>query len=200
MRFPKAEAQILILAQRVIDGLREAADDFPNPPVSADELQALLDEVRAAVGRTTAATSAFHEEHARKDRALARLVAALKADLKYAEIMVRQAPGKLMRLGWGPRRPRKALEAPGEVRNTRILAEAETYLILAWDPPVDGGAAAAYAIQRKRDDQPWEEVGSGVDTQYTVSDQPRGNELQFRVYARNKAGSGPPGSVVRAVL
>jgi hypothetical protein len=67
----------------VIEGLREAAEDSPNPPVSADELQALLDEYLAAMASTTAAKAAFHAEHARKNRALTRLVSATKAVLRY---------------------------------------------------------------------------------------------------------------------
>ncbi|MBI2401784.1 MAG: fibronectin type III domain-containing protein [Gemmatimonadetes bacterium] len=199
-RFPKAEAQILALARRVIQGLRDGADDFPNLPVSADELQALLDECYAAIAATTAAKSAFHEEHARKDRALARLVAAMKAVLRYAEVIVRRHPEKLIRLGWGTRRPRTPLQAPGEVRNTRILAEADTYLTLAWNPPVDGGAVVAYTIQCKRNGTPWKDLAVCTDTQYVVKDQPRGVELEYRVYAVNKAGIGLPGSVVTAVL
>ena len=81
--FPRPKAQILAFARRVIEGLREAAEDSPNPPVSADELQALLDEYLAAMASTTAAKAAFHAEHARKNRALTRLVSATKAVLRY---------------------------------------------------------------------------------------------------------------------
>jgi hypothetical protein len=199
-RFPKAEARIVALARRMIEGLREAADDFPKPPVSADQLQVLLDEYLATLASSTAAEAAFHAEHARKDRALARLVEAMKAVLRYAEIMVRHHPEKLMRLGWGGRRPRTPLQPPGEVRDTTILAEGDTYLTLAWNPPLDGGRVAAYTIQRKRPGTPWEDVATCTDTQHTVQDQPRGVELEFRVYAVNQAGHGPPGAVVTAVL
>jgi hypothetical protein len=43
-------------------------------------------------------------------------------------------------------------------------------------------------------------VATCTDTQHTVQNQPRGVELEYRVYAVNKAGSGPSGGVVTAVL
>ena len=39
-RFPTREADVASLANRIISGLREHAEDFPNPPHAADQLQA----------------------------------------------------------------------------------------------------------------------------------------------------------------
>ena len=36
-RFPRTESDIATLAVRVIDGLTNAAEDFPAPPVSPEE-------------------------------------------------------------------------------------------------------------------------------------------------------------------
>ena len=38
-RFPRSESDIAALAVRVIDGLSNAAEDFPTPPVSPEELR-----------------------------------------------------------------------------------------------------------------------------------------------------------------
>lgn len=198
--FPKAEGQILALARQVIHGLRESPEDFPKAPVPPDELQALLDEVQADVFAAAAAKAAYHEQHARKDKSLHRLKVALKASLRHAEIMARHDPTKLVGLGWGARRPRQALRPPGEVRDIRIVSEGATSLILAWKPPVDGGAVTAYTIQVKRNGTPWEDVGVTTKTRHEVRNQPRGVELEFRVYAVNKAGAGSPSATVRAVL
>ena len=102
--FPKAEAKILKLARVVIDGLRAASEDFPNMPVSPDELQHLLDEVEADLIAVTAAKAAYHECHKRKDRSLYQLKRALKAVLAIAEVAARRHPERLTGLGWGPRR------------------------------------------------------------------------------------------------
>ena len=37
-RFPRSESDIATLAARVIEGLTNAAEDFPTPPVPADQL------------------------------------------------------------------------------------------------------------------------------------------------------------------
>jgi hypothetical protein len=42
-RFPRTESDIATLAVRVIDGLTNAAEHFPAPPVSSEELRAKLD-------------------------------------------------------------------------------------------------------------------------------------------------------------
>jgi hypothetical protein len=116
--------QIAALAHVVVQGLREAAEDFPAPPVSADDLQTRLDRFNTAIAATVAAENRFREDHAEKDQALAEVVDGLKADLKYAEVTVRDQPEKLTRLGWGPRRSSSTLRSPGEVRDITIVSEA----------------------------------------------------------------------------
>jgi hypothetical protein len=61
-RLPRAEAKILALARLVTQGLREAPEDFPTPPVSADELEATTDGCDADSTRIAAAKVAFHEK------------------------------------------------------------------------------------------------------------------------------------------
>jgi hypothetical protein len=99
-RFPRTESDIATLAGRVIDGLTNAAEDFPAPPVSSEELRGKLDAFQASDTATVAAETAFRNQHAEKDEVLEELVDALKADLRYAEIAVRDAPQKLNALGW----------------------------------------------------------------------------------------------------
>ena len=198
--FPKAEAKILKLARLVIEGLRAAPADYPNTPVSADELEALLDEVEADVIGAAAAKAAYREQHVRKDKSLHRLTRSMKSVLGMAEVMSHRQPERLVRLGWGPRRKRKPLQAPGEVRDIKLEAQGENYVLLSWKPPVDGGAVAAYIIQRKRNGAPWQDLGSCTHTHSILDHQPRGVELEYRVYALNKAGVGSPSATVRAVL
>lgn len=49
-RFPQAEPDIAALAVLVTQGLGQMAEDFPAPPVPADELKARLDAYNAARG------------------------------------------------------------------------------------------------------------------------------------------------------
>ena len=199
-RFPQTEPEIAALAVVVAQGLSEAVDDFPAPPVSADELQARLDRFNAVLAATVAAENVAREGHAEKDEVLEDLVDGLKADLKYAEVAVRDRPEKLSRLGWGPRRSSAALQAPGEVRDITIVAEGDTWAILGWKPPVNGGTPAFYRIQRRQEGASWEDAGTATNTEQLMSNQPRGVEFRYRVLAVNKAGTGQPSATVTLVL
>ena len=66
-RFPRTESDITTLAGRVIDGLTNAADEYPAPPVSSEELRGKLDAFQAADTATVAAETAFRNQHAEKD-------------------------------------------------------------------------------------------------------------------------------------
>jgi Fibronectin type III domain len=200
-RFPRSEAKIAALAQLVARGLDRAPRDFPAPPVPADELQARLDEFNAATVAVVAAETLTRERHVAKDEALDRLVDGVKADLRYAEVMVRDQPEKLGQVGWGLPRTRVSIETPGEVRDIAIRAEGDTWVVLDWNPPVDGGEVASYTIQcRNHVGGSWEDIATSVDTEEVLRGQPRGVELEYRVTAMNKAGTGRPSAIVKAVL
>ena len=200
-RFPRTESEIAALALRVVEGLVNAVEDFPNPPVPPAELKAKLDGFNATDTATVAAETVFREQHADKDDALEDLVDSLKADLKYAEIAVRDEPEKLNALGWRARRDGSPLQPPGETRAIGIVSEGDTWVVFDWKPPVDGGAVAAYKLQRrKRDGGSWRDVGTSVDTTHLLSDQPRGIEFEYRVIAVNRAGTGQPSATVTVVL
>jgi len=199
-QFPKTEAEIAALALVVIEGLDKGGEDFPNPPVPAADLRIKLDAFNAGNNGAIAADSAAQQQHAVKDDALADLAHALRVDLKYAEFSARGEPEKLKRLGWSTRRPGTPLQPPGEVRDIAVAAEGDSWIILRWKPPVDGGVPGVYRIQRKQEGSPWEEIGISTDTEELCSNQPRGVELYYRVFAVNKAGTGQPSATVTVVL
>jgi hypothetical protein len=200
MQFPRSEADIAALAELVVQGLEQAVDDFPSPPVPAPDLRIKMAAVQAVRAAAVTAESAFKEQHALKDEAIEDLADSLKANLKYAEFAVRDQPEKLSKLGWGLRRDGMPLQPPGEVRDMAIKAEGDTWVILQWNKPVDGGAPGVYKIQRRQDGTPWEDIGISIDSEELCSNQPRGVELYYRVFAVNKAGSGQPSATVTVVL
>ena len=152
-RFPKAEPDVAALAALVADGLEQAAEDFPTPPVPATELRAKLDTYTQTRAATVVAETAFREQHAEKDEALEDLVDSTKANLKYAEFAVKDRPGKLSQLGWAPRRSGTPLEAPGEVRNIKLVGEGDSWVVLRWESPAEGGKPAFYKIHRLAGDR-----------------------------------------------
>lgn len=201
MKYPEAEAEILALARQVVEGLKQLGGELPAPPVPLDEMHARLARADAVTAEVVVAATALRERHTVKNDAIQDVVDGTKATLKYAEVVFRDQPDKLSQLGWGPRRDGSTLEAPGEVRDIQITAEGDTWVALRWNPPVDGGAVGGYKIQRKKKDgDGWEEVGSSVDTEHTLINQPRGIEMDYRVVAANKAGVGQPSATVTVVL
>ena len=73
-RFPQAEPEIAALAALVVEGLEQAVEDFPNPPVPTTELRVKLDTYAQTRAATVVAETAFREQHAEKDEALEDLV------------------------------------------------------------------------------------------------------------------------------
>jgi len=47
-RFPRSEAEITALALLMVDGLTQAPDDSPSPPVPGADLQAQFERCNAA--------------------------------------------------------------------------------------------------------------------------------------------------------
>src|SRR3990172_6495968 len=199
-RYPRTESEFAALALRGAEGLAQHPEDFPNPPVSAADLKAKWEVFNAADTATVAAKDAYLGQHAVKDDAFEDMEDATKADLRYAEVAVRDRPEKLTALGWRPRRDGSPLEPPGETRDISIVSEGDTWVILRWNPPVDGGAPGFYRIQRKREGSPWEDAATSTETEHLVSNQPRGVDLLYRVIAVNKAGAGQPSATVTVVL
>jgi len=199
-RFPIAEAEIAALAALVAEGLEQAAEDFPTPPVPATDLREKLDTYEQTRAATVVAETAFREQHALKDEALEDLADSTKADLKYAEFAVKHRPEKLNQLGWGRRRDGTPLTAPGEVRNIKLVGEGDSWVVLRWESPADGGKPAFYKIHRESDGDLWDEIGTSTNTEQLVSNQPRGVSLNFRVTAVNNAGEGPPSATITVVL
>ncbi|MBI4503772.1 MAG: fibronectin type III domain-containing protein [Gemmatimonadetes bacterium] len=189
------------MALSLTQGFDQAPEDYPALPVPTAELQALLDQFNqdAALARDADATA--RERHVAKDASLGRLTLAMKSDIRYAEVAMRKQPEKLSRIGWGSRREALTLAPPGEVRDIRVRKEGDTWLVLDWKLPVDGGGIAAYKVQRrKHDNGAWEDVATSVEVELLVSNQSRGVEFDFRVLGVNKAGTGEPSATVTVVL
>jgi len=200
-RFPKSESEIFALAQEMMTGLGANAAVYPSPPVSVADLGSALSAFVTAKNASTAAQAAAEQATATKDEALQTLVDDMKADLRYAENTVDFDDDKLKLIGWGGRKAKTSLEAPGQARTLEAPRQGEGWIFLDWKAPTDGGKVAAYKIQRReRPSGPWSDIGLAIESEITLSDQERGKEWEYRVIAVNKAGEGQPSNTVMAVL
>jgi len=200
-RFPDREAEIKALAQNIVTGLAANAADFPSPPVASAALAALLTSFITLCDEQVAAQAAAEQVTATKVAGLEELVTAMRADLRYAEDAVNYDDAKLTALGWGGKAAPTALEVPGQPRSLEAPRQGEGWIFLDWKKPADGGAVAAYKIERR--EQPtgtWMLVSMAIESEATLNNQERGKDWEYRVIATNKAGEGVPSNTVAAVL
>ena len=198
-RFPQKEVEIAALAERLVSGFRNNLALFPAPPVNWALLNAKRNLYYGARDALLAKQAAAESAIASKDDALAELIEALKSDLRYAENTVNGDDDQLKLLGWsGSQAPAGAvcqLEAPKQG------AGVGGWVFLDWKAPVDGGRVSAYKIQRRpRSAGAWQEVGTAIETEATLVDQPLTTELEYRIIAINKSGESSPSNTVMVVL
>lgn len=200
-RFPDREAEVKALAQSMVAGLTANVADFPAPPVLPLDLQALLDSLITLSDDQVAAQAAAEQATTTKKAGLEELVTAMKADLRYAEDAVNYDDAKLTALGWGGRAAGTALEIPGQARSLEAPSQGEGWVFLDWKKPADGGAVAAYKIERR--EQPagdWMLANMAIESEATLNNQERGKQWEYRVIATNKAGESIPSNTVAVVL
>jgi hypothetical protein len=200
-RFPRTEAQIKALAQSIVTGLAANAADFPAPPVTSIAMQALLDSYITLCDDQVAAQAAAEQATETKAAGLEELITAMKADLRYAEDAVNYDDAKLTALGWGGKAAPTALEVPGQPRSLEAPQQGEGWIFLDWKKPADGGAVAAYRIERReRPSGDWTMVNMAIESEATLNNQERGKDWEYRTIATNKAGDSVPSNTVAAVL
>ncbi len=199
--FPTTEAEIVMLALKLQSGLQDNPTLYPDPPVSQDDLAVTLVTFVIAKDQATPAQAAALQAVAAKDAALNVLVDDMKAVLRYAENAVHFDDDKLKLLGWGGRAAPTALAPPGQVRSLEAPRQGEGWIFLDWKAPGDGGAVAAYRIQRRlRPNGSWSDAGLAIESETTLTGQERAREWEYRVSAVNKAGEGEASNTVMAVL
>jgi hypothetical protein len=201
MRFPKTESEIIALAQKMISGFTNNPN-FPNPPITPEQLQTRLNTTTNSSDAQVMAQAAAKQATDTKQTDFDLLITDMKTMLHYAEDTVHDDDAKLSELGWGGRSEPHALQVPGQPRLLEVLHQGAGWLTLDWKKPADGGAAASYRIERRElaDSRAWTLAGMSVDIEITLNNQKRGNELEYRVIAVNKAGESEPSNTVTVVL
>ena len=198
--FPKTEAEIIQLAQSIIRGMTENPD-FPSPPVSSSELQTSLNEFNQARDANLAAYAAAEQTTDVKQTKEDKVVSEMKMILRYAEAAVDGDDAKLSVLGWGARREKTPLTAPGQARLLEVTQQTAGGLTLRWKKPIEGGHPDYYKIERReRAEGDWELAGTSSLTESTLTNQERGKELEYHIVAANAAGDGMPSNNVTVVL
>lgn len=200
-RFPKKEAEIVALADRLWRGLWSNRPIYVNPPVHPISLRFEAIIYRRQRENLIAKQAAAEEATTAKDDALEELVEAIKTDIRYAENTVNFDDDKLKLIGWAGEKTKTPLAPPGQVRLLEAPKQGAGWVFLDWKAPAKGGRPKAYKVERRlRDGGSWQDVATAILTEATLVDQPEKTELEYRVIAVNKAGDGQPSNTVEVVL
>jgi hypothetical protein len=198
--FPKSEDAILAAAQELIGGLTDNPTIFPSPPVTAVELQAILDSCIALRDQANAARAAAELVTQTKDAGLEELADAMRADYGYAETAVTD-PAQLQLIGWEARKTPSPPQVPGAPRAFEAAQQGEGWVFLDWKSPATGGPVVSYQVERReRPAGDWVIAGMALKSELMLTNQERGKDLEYRVIAVNNTGSGEPSATVPVVL
>ncbi len=132
----------------------------------------------------------------------------MHAELKKSEVDVASDPTKLELIGWGPRTPPSPMLPPGQPRNLDPVVQGPGTLLLKWRSASHstGGKARTFVVERR--DQPagggefgdWTQVGLAIEPETTLTNQPRGPQMEYRVKGVNTGGESLPSNTVAVVL
>jgi hypothetical protein len=187
-------------------GYTAHAADFP----SADALgltTALTDYNTTKIAQTDALGAAQVATEA-KNLKIDALEDVMRAELKKSEVDVGSDSEKLEYIGWGPKAAPSPADPPGQPRNLDAVMQGAGTLLLDWKAPVrgSGGPVRTYLIERR--EQPagggefgsWAQVAIAIESEASLIDQPRGQQLEYRVKAVNAGGESVPSNTAAVVL
>jgi hypothetical protein len=205
-QFPKAEADIVALANAMVAGYGAHALDFPSADISGlGTVTSAFGSVKSAQINAMAAAQLATET---KNTMLASLEELMRDELKKSEVDVGSDSEKLEYIGWGPRTLPSPSDPPGQPRNLDPVIQGPGTLFLDWKAPArgTGGTVRTYVIERR--EQPagggefgdWAQVGIAMETESTLTSQPRGQQLEYRVKAVNAGGESVPSNTAAVVL
>jgi len=209
-KFPNKEADVVALAEAMIAGYTAHPADFPSidPLVDLPALQTALTDYQTNKNSQEDARAQAQLATVTKASTLDALMELMKNDLKLSEVDVVDSPEKLAEIGWGPRQQPQPVAAPGQPTNLHPVAEGQGIVWLEWDRPAagSGGPVRNYIIERR--EQPagggefgaWAIVGTALNNEANLSDQPRGIQMEYRVTAANVTGESMPSNTAAVVL
>ena len=205
-QFPDAEADMVVLANAMVAGYGAHAADFPSADGPA--LTAALSAYGAAKNAQINAMGVAQVATETKDVKVAALEDVMRAELKKSEVDVGGDSEKLEYIGWGPKAPPSPAARPGQPRVLEAVFQGAGPLSLDWKGPArgTGGVVRTYVVERR--EQPagggpfgvWAQVAIALASEILLADQPRGQQLEYRIIAVNTGGKSIPSNTAAVVL
>ncbi len=202
--FPRTESEVIALAEAMVAGYTAHAADFPSVTVAT--LSTALTTFQTNRQAQISAQSQAQLATETKGDKLDALIELMKNDLKKSEVDTASDPTKLAEIGWGPRQQPVPVDPPGQPVNFHPTAEGPGDLWLEWESPATGGLVRNYIIEcRERaaggtEFGDWSVVGTSLNTDTHLLEQPRGIQLEYRVKSTNVSGESMPSNTAAVVL
>ncbi|MGA2092884.1 MAG: fibronectin type III domain-containing protein [Sedimentisphaerales bacterium] len=202
--FPRTESEVIALAEAMVAGYTAHAADFPSVTVAT--LSTALSTFQTNRQAQISAQSQAQLATETKGDKLDALIELMKNDLKKSEVDTASDPTKLAEIGWAPRSQPAPVDPPGQPDNFHPTAEGPGDVWLEWESPATGGLVRNYIIEcRERaaggtEFGDWSVVGTSLNTDTHLLEQPRGTQLEYRVKAANVSGESMPSNTAAVVL
>ena len=202
-QFPRRESDVLALANAVVDGYTAYPAEFPNSDVAT--LTTVREDYKSARLTQICLVAAAKLATDEKDVKLEALADLMRVQLEQSEVDVAANPDALRLIGWGPDAPGQPSRPPGQPRALAATDQGPGTLVLDWKPPTPG-PVRTYVVERR--EQPvgggafsaWQQVGVSLTPEAHLTNQPRNQQLEYRVRAVNLAGQSAPSNTVALVL
>jgi hypothetical protein len=199
-QLPRTDAELIALAHDVLTGYRAHPEIFHNPPIDLDGVDSKLTDYAQVDHAWNVNQAEGVMLTAKRGGISAGLASDVQALLRHAETVV-QDPAQLKLINWGGRAAPTPLQLPGQVQNLTDAKQGADWISLTWGAPADGGKPSTFIIQyRIMPDGDWAIADTTPDIKITLVGQPKGKTLEYRVFARNKAGDGLVSNVIEVVL
>ncbi len=203
--FPKREADAVALADAMIAGYQQNPTVFTHADVpTLQTLRAAYQTARNAQVDAEAKAELMTEA---KDAALVTLEDLMKVQLRQSEVDTADDAQKLGLIGWGPKAPAQPSNPPGQPRDLDPVIQGPTTLFLDWKAPAPGpgGRVRTYLVERREQVgggafNEWHQVAIALDSEITLTDQPRNVQLEYRIIAVNNGGNSVPSNTAAVVL
>ena len=199
-QFPKNRAEILDLAQKVLNGFVNHPDIFTNPPFDLDTFRQCIQADYGLHDASASLQAALVDALDKANHSTDHIGEQTRTAVRYAENL-NLTEEQLALIGWGSRATPTPQAIPGQTRHLEIASHGEGVVELHWKSPNDGGKPSSYKIYRRElPDGEWMLVESIASKSVVLSNQPRGKPLEYKVVAMNKTGDGAESNIVVVTL
>lgn len=200
-KFPVSEAETVALANEIAIGLEANMTLFAAPPVPFEDIRSAVVDYIGARDAMVLTKAASKTATVGKNEAYEALIGKMKQVIRYAENLTDYRDDQLNLIGWSGRRESTSVEAPGNPPLLTVTGEGPGSISFSWSRPVTGGKPLSYLVERREQGtDTWNLTEVSAERSITLTGQPRGQSLEYRVVSMNRAGSSEGSNTVSVVL